>query len=89
MAKVLLVHNVIPECVKIYLLDVDDTDKCNLIKCHGCIVNSTSHPYEELAGTWLLNYLKNKEPIYSDITNDTIPQMNFHVDFMVYVGFLC
>jgi hypothetical protein len=90
MNRVVLIYQMIPENIQIYLLEVNDADLAMLKRCHGVLCNSTAteddHPVNTLS-EWLVPY-KDKI-IYDDSDDQKYPVQDSPLNaILIVTGFM-
>jgi len=87
--KILLFYEMVPECTKIYVLDVDSDTANKISLCHNHYINTVQFdracPPVKDACNWLNEWLAGKQPITLE---DSKPIDGPFCDFVVVTGFL-
>lgn len=90
MIPVTLVYAEIPECAKVYQIDLEETDPMieTLKKCNGNYINAAATPDVEAAMDSLLSFLEDKVPVYDDSEATPQPVLSTHEGLLIVTGIL-
>jgi len=89
MHSVLLIWVLLPEELKLYELDLDDTDFAMIQKCHNRYINCGYEKGYEAALEWLNTLTESTVPIFEDkkeVSGPVVPKKVY--DAIVVSGFL-
>ena len=87
MKRVLLIYNLVPEDLKVYLLEVDEATLTRLSVLHGSYWGTGKGSVEDC--DWLNGViLADKTPVYRDAVGDIPPIPHENLDAIVITGFL-